>query len=162
MSSADYLVFSVSGTRCAILASQVLHISPVVGMERIDEAKPPIIGICYYAGRAVIGLDLPALLRFKSSVYGPEARLVIVDGNEYLYGLNVDRIEDLYTIDIDQCRTMGRHSEFFRAPCIREVFLRGDQVICLLESESLVQPMHRELLRRSLERPIPFSMDDPA
>ena len=162
MSSADHLVFSVSGTRCAILASQVLHISPIVGMERIEESKPPIIGICYYAGRAVIGLDLPVLLRSESVVHGPEARLVIVDGDEYLYGLHVDRIEDLYAIDVDQCRKMSRHSEFFRAPCIRDVFLRGDQVICLLESELLLQPMHREQLRRALEWPIPISPDDRA
>jgi chemotaxis signal transduction protein len=153
MSAATYLIFSVAGTRCAIPATEVLHICGVVGLEPIDDAEPPLLGLCYYSGRVVVGIDLAMSLGAGPGLYGVDARMCILGGSEFLYGIPVDAVEDLYVIDIDQCRKLARPSEFIGVPSVHEVFLFAERAVCLLDCDHLLPASQREQLRNALTMP---------
>jgi chemotaxis signal transduction protein len=153
MNPSAHLIFSIAGTRCALPASDVLHICGVVALERIEGTQSPVLGICYYSGRAVIGIDLSVGLGADAGLFGSEARMIILNGSEFLYGIPVDRVENLFAIDVEECLRLGRPVEFIVAPCIQEVFLFDGKAVCLIETDHVLQASQREQLRNALAMP---------
>lgn len=158
MSTVSYLVFSVAGTRCAIPATRILHICKLVGLERIEETQPPVIGLCYFTGRLVVGIDIAVPLRLGAHTYSADARMVILDGEDYLSGIPVDSVIDLFQIDINASKRLGHPSELFSTQSVRDIFLLGEETVCLLDPDRLLSTMERDQLLRALETPLFPSM----
>jgi chemotaxis signal transduction protein len=155
MSEIAYLFFRVSGTRCAVPSAEVLHICAVVGFEPITimDAEPPLLGLCQYSGRTVVGIDLARSLGAGPGLFDADARMCILSGSEFLYAIPVDVVEDLYLVDIDQCNKLSRPSEFIGVPSVREVFQYEDRAVCLVDCDHLLSSAQREQLRYTLALP---------
>lgn len=112
----DYIIFTVSGNYYALQVASIQRIIQVPSLTPIPNSHPFIDGMMSYENkvskvvdfRAMMGLELfeEDLRRDKSQ---KSQKLLIYQTKENLFGIKVDQIEDIVSLDPSMLKHLDRH-----------------------------------------------------
>lgn len=96
-----YLIGSIAGRRVAIDTAQVDSVIDLTAIQPVPGAAPGILGLAALRSRVLTVVDCAVALGLGAESPGGDAPLatVVMEIGGYLYGLVLDRIDDVLTAD---------------------------------------------------------------
>jgi purine-binding chemotaxis protein CheW len=134
---ARLLVFQVGDVRCAVEASAVREIMPILPATRVPGAPHQVVGIVNIRGRITTVVDARRCLGQRSE---EEGSLVVLESGSRVVGLVVDEVIDLISVSDEglapRDELLGIEAEFVRA-----VGQHAEQAFALLDTDALLSPI---------------------
>jgi chemotaxis-related protein WspB len=144
-----YLLFQLGKNRCALEASRVVEVVPLLAIQQPPQAPRGVAGIFNYRGRPVPAVDLGALTLGQPASERFSTRIIIVNhpdnsGTNHLVGLIAEHTTELLRKDakdfVDPGVNLGA------APYLGPILMDGTSLIRLIyEHRLLPEPVCRLL-----------------
>ncbi len=124
--------------RCAVEASVVREIMPILPATRVPGAPDQVAGVINIRGRITTLVDARRCLGQRSG--DDEGSLVVLDSGSRVVGLVVDEVIDLISVSgealAERDELPGIEAEFVRA-----VGQHAEQAFALLDTDALLSPI---------------------
>lgn len=91
--------FELRGQELALPIADVRETLPIQPITRVVLTPPCLAGVFSLRGDIVPAIDLAVLLGLAKTDVGDESRIVVVDQSGATFGIVVDRLRDLRTLD---------------------------------------------------------------
>ncbi len=133
---AEAAIFRLGRERYAIELRWLLQIFPLRDLALLPGARPPVIGLTPWRGALLRVIDLNAALGRPGVGIADRGRvLVLADDDTARFGVLVDTIEDLRTLDLDALQPLPGRQEGDTRP------LRGvtTDAVIVLDGEALLR-----------------------
>jgi purine-binding chemotaxis protein CheW len=135
---ARLLVFRVGDVQCAVEASAVREIMPILPATRVPGAPAQVAGVINIRGRITTLVDARACLGQRSE--DADGSLVVLAVGSRVVGLVVDEVIDLISVPgealAERDELPGIEAEFVRA-----VGQHAEQAFALLDTDALLSPI---------------------
>ena len=129
-----YLAFRAAISRFAAPIDRVREVLPSVALTVLPSAPATVAGILELRGEALAVIDLGCLLTGHRKPMNIGQRIIILTQKQRAFGVLVDEVDDLIEIQ-DQ---VLRNIEGSGPPWLKQVILGNDELILLLDIESLL------------------------
>jgi purine-binding chemotaxis protein CheW len=140
----EALVLHAGGFVFAVDVVKVEEVCPMVLVSPLPRAPGSIRGSINYRGRLVAILDLRFALTGEHSPLNPEMLLIIVSADSILFGIAVDRVEDVRAFDSEDVESAA---DIPFPPSIVPCLLSGQPgAIALLDPPGLLTASELNLL----------------
>ncbi|HEX5623872.1 MAG TPA: chemotaxis protein CheW [Sulfuricurvum sp.] len=140
----DYIVFTVSGNYYALRVASIQRIIQVPAVTLIPNAHPFVEGMMSYEKRVVKVVNFRAMTGqqpheedVSEGISGKSQKLLMYQNNENFFGIKVDQIEDIVSLDpsslkqVDQTPSEGGFVE------IEGVAELGEKLVNVIKSVTL-------------------------
>ncbi|MCI0474365.1 MAG: chemotaxis protein CheW [Ignavibacteria bacterium] len=101
-----YSVLCISGQNFAVEISQVKEVIPLSGFTRIPNVHECILGVFNLRGQIYPLIDIRILLKLPVKPLSPKDYIVLVEWESVNFGVVVDRVMDVLTIDSTQIQIL--------------------------------------------------------
>ncbi len=95
----SYLYFQLGGNKYAVKIHQVMEIMKLPALDYPQRLANNIIGLLNYNNFTINILDLRFYLNIKVTPYSVSNQLLVVRTDETIFGLIIDRVEDIFTVE---------------------------------------------------------------
>ena len=141
------LTFRLSGETFAIEVERVQEVIDPLPMTRVPRSDPFVPCLINVRGAIVPVLDVHHRLGMQAPPADVSSRLVVVeipiDGENTKVALMVDEVSEVVQLDLSSVQDIPALGARWPGEVIRGLVLRGDDLIVLLNSETLFSPPTR-------------------
>ena len=133
-----YLTFNVDGEDYGM---EIIHIKEIVGVQKITEVPdmPAYVrGVINLRGQVIPVTDVRMRFQMTQRDYDDRTCIIVVDSNETLVGLIVDRVKEVLDIPESQVEPRPRVAKASSHKYIRGLGKVGDDVKILLDVQKLL------------------------
>ena len=96
----DIFIFTeIGNTSYAFSALSILEIIKLVELEYPEKMPSYVAGILEYRGRIIHIIDLRTILNIETKEYDMNTHILIIQGQDAIYGIIADSIVDIKKID---------------------------------------------------------------
>lgn len=103
----EAVVMTVGGFEIAVLADQVVEVTPMALVTPVPEAPAPLRGALHYQGRLAAVVDLRVGLRGSIAPLTPDLFLAFVAADTRVFALAVDRVEPVRQFGPEDVEAIG-------------------------------------------------------
>jgi two-component system chemotaxis response regulator CheV len=107
----DYIVFTVGDNYYALGVASIQRIIQVPALTVIPNAHPMVEGMMSYENRVIKVVNFRTMMgmeEYDESVSGKAQKLLIYQTKEICFGIKVDQIEDIRSLDASQLKHVDR------------------------------------------------------
>ncbi len=136
----DYIVFTVGDNYYALGVASIQRIIQVPSVTAIPNAHPMVEGMMSYENRVIKVADFRAMMgmeRFDEQATSKSQKLLIYQTEEAFFGIKVDQIEDIKSLDCSELKHVDRleaNTCFVEMDGVMEV---GDRLVNVIKSVTL-------------------------
>jgi len=138
----DYIVFTVGDNYYALGVASIQRIIQVPSVTAIPNAHPMVEGMMSYEDRVIKVVDFRAMMgmeRFDENTTSKSQKLLIYQTKEAFFGIKVDQIEDIKSLDCRELKYVERleaNTSFVEMDGVIEL---GDRLVNVIKS--VILPM---------------------
>ena len=138
----DYIVFTVGDNYYALGVASIQRIIQVPSVTAIPNAHPMVEGMMSYEDRVIKVVDFRAMMgmeRFDENTTSKSQKLLIYQTKEAFFGIKVDQIEDIKSLDCRELKYVERleaNTNFVEMDGVIEL---GDRLVNVIKS--VILPM---------------------
>jgi len=107
-SESRYSVLCISGQNFALDINQVKEVIPLSGFTRIPNVHACILGVFNLRGQIYPLIDIRVLLKLPAKPLSPKDYIVLVEWKSVNFGIVVDRVMDVLTVDSTQIQLLTK------------------------------------------------------
>lgn len=153
----QYLYFNLGDSKYAIKVQQIVEIMKLPLLDYPQKLANNVVGLLNYNNFTINVLDLRFYLNIKVTPYSISNQLLIVKTDETIFGLIIDKVEDI--IAMDQSKT--EHFHFNTEEKIIEFLYKQNEETLSIISLSAVEEVLRQGVESSdIDIPSLFPHDD--
>jgi len=136
----DYIVFTVGDNYYALGVASIQRIIQVPSVTAIPNAHPMVEGMMSYEDRVIKVVDFRAMMgmeRFDENTTSKSQKLLIYQTKEAFFGIKVDQIEDIKSLDCRELKYVERleaNTNFVEMDGVIEL---GDRLVNVIKSVTL-------------------------
>lgn len=133
----DYIVFTVGDNYYALGVASIQRIIQVPSVTAIPNAHPMVEGMMSYENRVIKVVDFRVMMgmkRFDENATSKSQKLLIYQTKEAFFGIKVDQIEDIKSLDCSELKHVERletNTGFVEMDGLMEV---GDRLVNVIKS----------------------------
>lgn len=146
-STVNLACFEVKDQICAIEVEYVREIVRIMQITPLPDAPALIEGVIDLRGAVIPVLDLVRVLNRGTASNGMDARIIVLEVDDLVFGLWVDAATDVLALDVHQMEDvpdLARHAGY---DAVRNVVRRaGQPPIMVLAVDRLVENIYRSAL----------------
>lgn len=146
-----FLVFKLGDSRFAMMLLAAKEVMAPRKTTPIPSSNKIINGILNLRGDVITIIDLKAKLGITTKPNNDsEASFIILDDNQYSYGIMVDAVETVLSIKNDQIEDISETMDKSKATHAKRLAKVDGKLILILDIEDLVADLsHRELKEKN-------------
>lgn len=133
-----FLIVQIAGERVALPSEEVESVVRVGNIVSVPGASPIIAGLFALRSRVLTLIDTQFLVTEKSRAVKDRDFCVVTEIDSHPYGLIVDKVEDVVTIQQEDLMHIGFANGKWRA-ISNGMITYDDKLLLLLNSKSLVK-----------------------
>jgi purine-binding chemotaxis protein CheW len=153
----QYLYFNLGDSKYAIKIQQVVEIMKLPLLDYPQKLANNIVGLLNYNNFTINILDLRFYLNIKVTPYSISNQLLIVKTDETIFGLIIDKVEDI--ISLDQSKT-----EFFHfnteEKIIEFLYKQNDETLSVISLSAVEEIIKHGVESSDIDIPALFPHDD--
>lgn len=136
-----FLVAKVAGERVAIPSHEVESVVRIENVVPVPGASPVIAGLFALRSRVLTLVDTQYHISGQPCVLETGAYCVVTEIDGHPYGLIVDIVEDVVTVDANDLDNIGFANGKWRTIC-KGMITHSDKLLLLLNTHALVDVRH--------------------
>lgn len=153
----QYLYFNLGGNKYAIEVQQVVEIMKLPLLDYPQKLANNVVGLLNYNNFTINVLDLRFYLDIKVTPYSVSNQLLIVRTDESIFGLIIDKVEDLFSMNPAktehfQFNTDGKIIEF--------LYKQNDETLSIINLTALEEILKQGVESKDIDIPSLFPYDD--
>ena len=136
----DYIVFTVGDNYYALGVESIQRIIQVPSVTAIPNAHPMVEGMMSYEDRVIKVVSFRAMMgmeSYKENAGGKSQKLLIYQTKDAFFGIKVDQIEDIKSLDCSTLKHVDRleaNTGFVEMDGVVEI---GDKLVNVIKSVTL-------------------------
>lgn len=155
----QYLYFNLGDSKYAIKVQQVVEIMKLPLLDYPQKLANNVVGLLNYNNFTINVLDLRFYLDIKVTPYSISNQLLIVRTDETIFGLIIDKVEDIFSMDPAktehfQFNTDGKIIEF--------LYKQNDETLSVISLTALEEILKQGVESKDIDIPSLFPHDDAA
>lgn len=154
-----YLYFKLGDNKYAINVKQVMEIMKLPLLEYPQKLANNVIGLLNYNNFTINVLDLRFYLDIKIKPYSVSNQLLVVKTDESLFGLVIDKVEDIISLDQSKIEYFQSQSE---DKIIEFIYKKDNESISVIDLVALETVLRKGILSSDIDIPSLFPQDDDA
>ena len=153
----SYLYFNLGGSKYAINIQQIVEIMKLPLLDYPQKLANNIVGLLNYNNFTINILDLRFYLNVKVTPYSISNQLLIVKTDEAIFGLIIDKVEDILSLDESKIEYFQFSNE---ENIIEFLYKQGDETISIINLEALENIIKNGVESSEVDIPALFPHDD--
>lgn len=153
----SYLYFHLGGNKYAINTLQVVDIMKLPTLDYPQKLANMVIGLLNYNSFTINILDLRFYLNMHVTPYSVDNQLIIVKTDESIFGLIVDKAEDIISLEESKIEPFDFHGE---DKVIEFIYKKGNDSVSIINLTSLENIVKDGNLTCDIDIPSLFPSDD--
>lgn len=152
-----YLHFKFGGSKYALNIQHIVEIMKLPLLEYPQKLPNNVVGLLNYNNFTINILDLRFYLNTKITPYSTSNQLLIVNTDETLFGLIIDKVEDIAPFDQSKIENFPSNGE---DKIIDFLYKREDETVSVLNLISLENMIRKGVPSKDIDIPSLFPKDD--
>lgn len=153
----SYLYFNLGGNKYAINTLQVVDIMKLVQLDYPQKLANNVIGLLNYNSFTINVLDLRFYLDVKITPYSVNNQLLIVKTDESIFGLIIDKAEDIISLEESKIESFEVHG---REKVIEFIYKKDNESISIINLTTLENIVKEGNFSSDVDIPSLFPTDD--
>lgn len=153
----SYLYFNLGSNKYAINTLQVVDIIKLVHLDYPQKLANNIIGLLNYNSFTINVLDLRFYLDIKVTPYSINNQLLIVKTDESIFGLIIDKAEDIIALEQSKIETFDSHG---KDKLIEFIYKINNESVSIINLNALEDIVKGGTLSSDVDIPSLFPTDD--
>jgi purine-binding chemotaxis protein CheW len=134
----EYATFYLKDALCGIALSKIQEINRPAALTVVPQAPDYVMGVINLRGKIVTVIDTGKLLGLSPIAKDDQMRTIIVTDGGESFGLMVDRIGNVVTVDPGEVDPPPANVGDLPGNCFDSVYKTDDQLVGLLSLRSIV------------------------
>lgn len=152
-----YLYFNLGNNKYAVNAQQVVEIMKLPLLDYPQKLPNNVIGLLNYNNFTINVLDLRFYLNIKVTPYSVSNQLVVVRTDESIFGLIIDKVEDIISLDQSKIEPFEFSTE---EKIIEFIYKNGNENISIINLNVLENIVKNGVPSIDIDIPSLFPQDD--
>lgn len=153
----SYLYFNLGDNKYAVNTMQVVDIMKIPHLDYPQKLANRVIGLLNYNSFTINILDLRFYLDMKVSPYSVDNQLLVVKTDESIFGLIIDKAEDIISLDESKVEPFEFHG---KDKIIEFIYKKEDDSIAIINLNTLENIVKDGNLSTDVDIPSLFPSDD--
>lgn len=128
----EYATFYLKDALCGIALSKIQEINKPAALTIVPQAPDYVMGVINLRGKIVTVIDMGKLLGLTPIMDDEDMRTIIVNDGGESFGLMIDRIGNVVTVDSDNVDPPPANVGDLPGRCFDAIYKTDDQLVGLL------------------------------